>query len=477
MLISEKCVNKKYKLIDDTNNIVLAESLDESDGAILKQEFQRIGRQASLIEDAAAGATSATAIAVDMSGGRSGNMSTIKQFMDEFNKRVVNTKKKNGKDLFITVNEAFDIDSVFSRLSSMEKAGKPRKTEGTTFGIEDDNGNIMKVTVRADQSQEFEQEVARYLADIKTSVESFPSNRGSKDISMAELLFKMKDQFDIIDVEFPKIPSDVIYNADKASYDTGNSDMMPDDQMGAESPEGMENGEDLMEPLDLTDYEDTEGSAPEELPNGEEEPDMDADIEDLSEPENMEDTEGSILTKVIDMLKSQAESEIERAKAEAEKARAEQARYTAQATQFAIKDQEEQLRYELEMEEQKKREKEAQKLADMTKHRLSKTMSAASGIREADEGATPEMVMRQRQQISARYAILPTDSPEQRQYKALQKAEAMREWTSRYRQALNKSRFDKIMADKEAQQANKSQQQRNPQQQNMQSTGANQNEV
>lgn len=456
-------MNKKYKIVDSRKNTSLAESLDKQDAIQLQEEFSRIGCSTKLVEDAAAGATSASSIAVDMTASKSGSMSTIKQFMDSFHKKTINVRRKKGKDLFINVNEAFDIDSVFSRLSGMEKAGKPRKTEGTTFGIEDDNGNIMKVTVRSDQSQEFEQEVARYLADIKASVEDFPSTRGSKDISMAELLYKMKDQFDIIDVEFPKIPSDVIYNADKASYNTETpaamNDMQPEDNIGGEL-DGMQ--DDPMQPLDLTDYEDTE-QQPEQIEGGEEPFDeIPADVEDLNEPE---DTEGSILGKVIDMLKARAESDIEKAKADAEKARAEQARYTAQATQFAMKDQEEQLRYELEMEEQKKKEKEAQKLADMAKYRISKTIGAANGIREADEGATPEMVMRQRQQISAMYAILPTDSPEQRQYKSMQKAEAMREWTSRYRRALNKSRFDKIMADKEQQQNSKRQQAQQPQQQ------------
>ncbi len=439
-----------YKLVDRATGIILAEQVSNEELNDLKETYQDIGYEVDLIETAAGGSTGASSIAVNLSGDTKRPMQLMKYLMNNFNSKVKNRiqhkhKHKKYRDFFIKVDEAFDMESVFSRLASMEKAGQSKRTEGTTFGIEDDNGNIMKVTVRADQAEEFEQEVARYLADIKMNVENLPFSKTSKNISMAELLFNMKDKFDIIDVEFPKIPGDVIYNADKATYKTGNMDI------GATDTEG-EFEDNPMDPLDLTDFEEPQS------PEGET---GDMDMEDeLADAESVEDfpeetegsTEGSILAKVIDMLKAQAESEVERAKAEAEKARAEQARYTAQATQFAMRDQEERLRYELEMEEQKKREREAKKMAELAKHRISKTLSLASGISEADEGATPAMVLRQRQMINARYAVQPTDTPEDRQFKAKQRAEAMREWTSRYRQALNKERYDKVKAEREKRQ-------------------------
>lgn len=437
-----------YKLVDRATGIILAEQVSNEELNDLKETYQDIGYEVDLIETAAGGSTGASSIAVNLSGNTKQPMQLMKSFMNNFNSKVKNRiqhKHKKYRDFFIKIDEAFDMESVFSRLASMEKAGQSKRTEGTTFGIEDDNGNIMKVTVRADQAEEFEQEVARYLADIKMNVENLPFSKTSKNISMAELLFNMKDKFDIIDVEFPKIPGDVIYNADKATYKTGNMDI------GATDTEG-EFEDNPMDPLDLTDFEEPQS------PEGET---GDMDMEDeLADAESVEDfpeetegsTEGSILAKVIDMLKAQAESEVERAKAEAEKARAEQARYTAQATQFAMRDQEERLRYELEMEEQKKREREAKKMAELAKHRISKTLSLTSGISEADEGATPAMVLRQRQAINARYAVQPTDTPEDRQYKAKQRAEAMREWTSRYRQALNKERYDRVKAEQEKRQ-------------------------
>lgn len=460
--------NTAYKLVDNGTGITLAEDVSGEEVNRLKETYQDIGYEVNLVETAAGGSTSASSIAVNISGDGKQPMRLMKSFMNNFNSKVKNRiRHKKYKDFFIKIDEAFDIESVFSRLASMEKAGQPRRTEGTTFGIEDDNGNLMKVTVRADQAEEFEHEVARYLADIKANVENLPISKTDKSISMAELLFNMKDKFDIIDVDFPKIPGDVIYNADKATYNAGNADSgTGTEDIGADS--GFEDNP--MDPLDLTTFEEPASSEDDKEIDGELGNDDSA--EDF--PEELEGSdEGSILTKVIDMLKAQAESEVEKAKAEAEKARAEQARYTAQATRFAMKDQEEQLRYELEMEEQKKREKEAKRMADMAKHRITKTLSATAGITEADEGegTTPATVMRRRQMIATKYAIEPTDTPEDRRYKSMQRAEAMREWTSRYRQAMNKKRYDDMRAEKEKKQGQQSQQKPNRQQQQSQRQG------
>lgn len=402
----------------------------------------------TLNETASSGATSAGSIAVDMSGtSKDKNRKySLKSFMDSWQKKVKNLYVPYT----ISINENFDLESVFSRLSGMERRSLDKnQSMGTTFGIEDDNGNLMKVTVDRSQADAFEDEVANYLADIKKTANNFPSPEKERSVSMAELLFNLKGKFNIIDVDFPEIPKDVVYNIKDATAvsDVGDEVAVPD-------AEGEFGGDefDLNTPLDLTDYEEAEPN----IPPDEEVEDEDLDIS--SEfPEEAPDSESSILTKVIDMLKSQAESEIERAKAEAEKAKAEQARYTAQATQTALKDQEERLKYEVELEQEKKREKEARLMADMAKHKISKTLA----VTEADEGATPASVMRQRQQIGLRYRVEPDDSPETRQYKAKQKAEAMREWMSRYRQAINADRHQKQMKQKEREEQQKIDQQKN----------------
>lgn len=454
-----------YTLSDSETGILLSENISSSELGELLDTYTEIGYNVTVSETASAGSVGAGAIAVNMSGDSSKivPLKTMKMFMDSFNAKIKNKFEPKPCNFTIKINEAFDMDSVFSRLSSMEKAGQPRPSEGTTFGIEDDNGNLMKVTVRADQAQEFEAEVATYLADIKSNIAGMPAAKDSTEVSMAELLFKMKDKFDIIDVEFPTIPSDVIYNADKASY----SAATPDVEAG-EMPAGVDDGtpaDNPMEPLDLTDFEDNTESPDTGAIGAEDEELGDAEsVEDFGEEIGGESSEGSILTKVIDMLKSQAESEIEKHKADQEKARAEQARYTAQATQFAMKDEEEKLRYELEMEEEKRREKEARRLADMAKHKISKTLSATAGIAESEEGLTTAMIQKLRAQAAERYRFTPTDTPEDKAYKTQQFAAYKRELDAKYRQALTKERYDRAKLQKQKQESRNQQQKPQPQQ-------------
>lgn len=389
-----------------------------------------------LTETSAGGSTGASSIAVDMSAGgkRDIRKYSLIDFMDTFTKKVRN----RYKPYVIKMTEDFDIENVFSRLAGMERSTNSLDRQGVTFGIEDDQGNLMKVTVDPSQASEFEVEVANYLADLKRTANNLPAYEGQKNVSMAELLFRLKDKFTIIDVEFPEIPKDLIYNVDKAST---SKDLPSPPDASIDDVEDMTDEMNLepTDELDLVNSETDENMGNDEISLDDDM--LDDDDEDVSEfiSDVEPESEGSMLSKVIDMLKAQAESDIEKAKADAEKAKAEQARYTAQATQHAMRDQEEKLRYELEMEEQKKKEKEARLMADMAKNRISKTMSAVS---EADEGISPEMVMRQKQQVAMRYRIEPDDDLLDKQYKAKQKAEAMREFTSRYRQAVNKRRYD-----------------------------------
>lgn len=452
--------NKTYNIYNKTTDELLSEKVLGTDVRIVESALVEIGYKVVIKETAAGGSTGAGSIAVNMDAKKH----SIKEFMKSFQAKIKNIA---SKPMYITVTEGFDMESVFSRLSSMEKAGSTKKTEGTTFGVEDDQGNLMKVTVRSDQAKAFEDEIAKYLADIKTGVVGMPPSKGATEVSIAELLFKLKDNFDIIDVDFPKIPTDVVYNADKASpagqvdpnlvAAGGEGDLgdMDDGSMGDEfGAEGGE-GEDPNAPLDLTDYKQSEEGGDE------------ADI-DLDNPEGMEgmddesvedfgeepaDQEGSILNQVIDMLKAQAEAATAEANARAEQARADQARYATQASQQAVKDQEESLRYELEMEQQKKAQKEADKMADMAKHKMSKAMGMREGLNEMDIGSEPSnMIQKERQAINAQFEILPDDDADAKMYKTKQRAEALRMLGSRYRIAVNRERYEAVLKAKGKQQ-------------------------
>lgn len=427
----------------------------------------------NLNETASGGAIGTGGIAVRLDGkiidGK--ERRRLQDFLRSFNKKVTNRYKyKPVKPFPISVNESFDIQDVLSRLRGLEDHPSARQ-DSVTYGVEDDEGNVMKVSVRADQATEFETTLGHELADMKAfSI----TGQSGKDVSMAELLFNLKDKFDIIDVQFPKIPDDVVYNADDASFnvpDTELDDEVGDDDMGSDLGPN--------DPMDLENMEDIEGDEMGgELAPGDDGgmgglegdmEDVDAEgVEDFVEP--TESSEGSILDRVLDMLKAQAEAERAKAEAAAEESRAKQAEYSARAAAATIEQEEEIARMEAEMERQKDEEKQARKLADIAKYRVSK----ASGLRESDDLETVAMVRRAMSQVANQYRfehnpnISDEENNERRQYLAQQKANKMRELQARMRSARTREIYAAQAKRKQNQQRNQQQQQQNQQNQDNQ---------
>lgn len=436
-----------------------------------------------LNETAGGGATGAGGVAVRTDGpGISGKQRrSLQDYLRKFQKRVVNRYKFAPVTPFpIRLGEAFDLQDVLSRLRGIEgKSVEPR--DNVTYGVEDDEGNIMKVTVRKDQAAEFEAVLAHELADIEAF--SVTGEQG-KDVSMAELLYNLKDKFDIIDVEFPKIPTDVVYNADQATVQPASqmpaNDQVTDDQTNLD--QGGDMGGDLGAPgmgdddlgpvangrdkLDLNDIsgegiDDLEGDAM----GGESEPGDELTLEPEGDAEGVEGfeeppaDEGSILDRVLDMLKAQAEAETAKANAEAEKYRADQAEYSARAAQATVAQQEELARMEADMEKQKAQEKQAKKLADIAKYRVQQTSSF--GVNESDSGETVALVRKLMAALPQKWEVFPNDDMATRAYKNQQQANEMRELQARMRSARAREIYAK-------QQREKGQQEQNPNQQQQQ---------
>ena len=148
-------------------------------------------------ESVGGGATGTGGIAVrtDGPGISSKQQQSLQQFLRKFSNRVANKYNyhKVETPFPITVNEAFDIQDVLSRLRGIE-GKKISPTDNATYGVEDDKGNVMKITVRKDQAPEFETVLAHELA----AIDSFSvTGTAGKEVSMAELLFNLKDKFDI----------------------------------------------------------------------------------------------------------------------------------------------------------------------------------------------------------------------------------------------------------------------------------------
>jgi hypothetical protein len=416
-------------------------------------------------ETASAGATGGGAIAVNPS--RLGDKESFSKFLMKFYSRVKNKMEMKPVVMSRTLTEFYDLSDIVSRLKGVE-GSDVKKDNTVTYGVEDDDGNIMKISVKKDQAKDFEYRLARDMADAKDNKLS-----GSKtNVSLAELLYNLKDEFDVVDVEFPTIPKDVVYMADKATKGADTSEMEENDTVDDTNLEGNDNldvsdenadfvmnGEegDLNvsdENMDIEGGEGGEGEEGEEGLEGEEggeenELDMDDEsVEDFNEePESA--TPESLLKSVMDMLKADAEAKKAQADAAAEEARAKQAEYSYKSAQATVAHEEEFARMELEADQQKQKEKDAKRLADLAKHRVQKvsamreTNDSILGqvIMEIDDFDTQAGIQKQRVALRQKYQISMEDSPQTAQYKRQMLQQGMAELTARLKAVKTRDTF------------------------------------
>lgn len=409
------------------------------------------------------------------------------------------------------ISESFDMNDVLSRLSGLEGEGEAGDST-VSYGVEDDDGNLMKVTVRADQSEEFESRLATELADAARRQEVTGNKTG---FSMAELLYNLNDEFDIVDVRFPQIPADAVYNADKVQYgvaDTGQEDIgvpgengddmgvgdFPEDMggagggMDAGAEGGMEGGMDGGEPMAGGEMEsgmDTsdpmaggegaeggmdgapEGEGGDEFFDDESVEDMPADP--MAAGASPED---NMITSILKMLTADADSRKAEADARAEEARAKQAEYSAMAAKNSVAQQEEVVRMEAEIEQRKKQEKDAKRISDLARYRVGKASGYTESTKhtfgqfldivlEFDEFDTAATLNKQKSQLRVKYAAAPGDDAETVRYKREALASAMREINAKLSRVSSGERYRANLDRKAKMQGKQAQPSMNPQQQ------------
>jgi len=212
----------------------------------------------------------------------------------------------------------FDEDEVTARLKSFEDKEKVDHRDTVTFGLEDENKNLVRVTIGRDKADEFEKYLNSTIGDV--------DNNG-KSQEIAEILFKARDQFDIVDVEWPDIEED--------------EEEAPDLE-GITSPEENQSGDDQSE---------ASGLPP----------------EDQTLPPQGDDQAASVLTQVIDMMKADASARHAEAKAREAEARAKEAAAVVQQAMTKVKQEEQYLDMESHEKAAKTRDKEARRLAQLAK--------------------------------------------------------------------------------------------------------------
>jgi len=331
-------------------------------------------------ETAAGGSVSAHSIAVRTDGGANIPMQkredSFLNFMAKFNSRLQNkvdmkpvaTKKPFSK----TLKEEVSLDQVYSKLGGIRNQGRKDNENSQTYGVEDDDGNLMKITVKADQAEKFEVALAQELGELENYKMTGRGGHG-KEVSIAEVLYNLKQDFDIITVEFPEIAKDKVYNADKVTDpenvgfdeedfqkpDADNDDFSDEEEFNTDD----ENPTDGEDPLGEFGDDDTEGDE-ESLEDGED------DLGTEFGEDDGENDASSLLRNIVQMLTKQAEAQAAEAEAEAEKSRALQAEYSAMAAKEEMHKQEELAKMERELDAQKSTEKDAKKLADLARYKL-----------------------------------------------------------------------------------------------------------
>ena len=208
-------------------------------------------------------------------------------------------------------NKNFDSVDVLSKLKNLQSKESVEYKNTVTFGLVDTNDKTIRVTIPKDQSSSFEQDLQHFMGE-------YSENQSPPEI--AEILFKLKDRYNIINVEWPKVEED-----------EESSTLNPEDQQS-----------------------DT-GDMNEEIPM--EEP--------LEEPSTDKTTD--LLNQVIDMMKADAEARKAEAHARESEAKAKQADAARHQAMARVSQEEQLLDMEAFQKQEKEQEKEAKRLAQLAK--------------------------------------------------------------------------------------------------------------
>lgn len=402
-------------------------------------------------ETAAAGSTGAGSIATVPSN-RLGGMQTrmsLKDYMLKFQKGVKNRYRFQnismegsiGSMEKLTESSGYpdQLRDVTSRLKDLQNTGEYSDQDIISYGVRDDTGTMMIVTVPLQQSEEFEQRVAQSLADVL----NFKKTGKGEDKSLAELLYELKDEFTIITAEFPKLPKDAVYNADEITEAEPGLDDQESDDMGDDTDgDTGDLGDDL---------------------GGDDSDDLGDDLS--SEDDNMADdfdaggeSKEDLLVSVLGMLKSQNEKETAQADAEKAKAEARTAELALQSSKDTVAKEEEMIAASAEMDAQKDMEKRAKEAKEIATFNYKKKMRQKNEgfsdiftgiILELDANDTPQTLRKQMSNVRLKYKTDPNDDIETKQFKQQQQQAERKELQVRMRAARNRDNYEKNMGDKE----------------------------
>lgn len=326
-------------------------------------------RKFILQENVAAGAVSSGAIAANPWGGAPArNKKPAKKKLPIAVKKghlhQVRTNESLLQQLLeFDVDPDFDPAEVVSRLKATEKKSNTENDDTVAFGLEDSNNNVVKVYVRTDQASDFEKSLQQIL-NGDSDKEDFDGEAGEAP-DVAEVLYNLKDKFDIVDVVWPDDQEDEEEPATQGVAGGENVEGDTGEQGGLETELTLDDGGEG----DLTGEEDLD------LTGGEDEMSAGTDTD-------------SALQQMIKMMQSDAEARKAEAEAKRAEAEADKAKYAAQAAESKLKQEEQVLDMEAYYKNKKSMDDESKTLAKLAKwkHEMSQDVGGNDlGFAEEEE--------------------------------------------------------------------------------------------
>jgi len=245
----------------------------------------------------------------------------------------------------------FDPNEVISKLKNDTRSAKHE--ESIAFALEDETGNLVKVWVPKDQGEDFEQALQSALTPNENNPED-------GDMEIAEIIFKLKDDFDIIDVNWDEIEEDEEENVESGAEGSGDVEGL--------DPSGKDG--------------DVEGLDPNEE-------DMTAGDDDALNQDSGGDAT-TALQQVIDMMKSDADAKKAEADAKTAEAKAKQAQHAVDLANIKMQGEEEVLDMEDYYGKQKSDREEADKLIKMARYRHDTARDAGKALSKGGKMSTFE---------------------------------------------------------------------------------------
>lgn len=258
-------------------------------------------------------------------------------------KKADKPKKKSLAEQFDDMqSSSFDRTSVISQLRSLELDNKAADANTVVFGLEGDDGQIVRVAVAAEDAEGFESAMQSAMQSADESDET--------GVDLAELLYMLRDDFDIVDVTWPEVEENEEF--EDQEFVGGEND-----EFGGEDLEGMDG-----EGLDGEGTDDLEGL------EGEDELKMSAGGD--------EGEVSSLLAKVIDMMTADAAARQADAEARISDSRTKETEIGLKHILARIKQEEQLLDMEEERKSAKSEEQEVKRLAQLAKWKRDRAASA-----------------------------------------------------------------------------------------------------